>query len=159
MAKVIQLKNENGETYYPVTTGEAVKLVDGKTIDEKFGEYGERLDGMDESLSNKAGVYNITSGSLATYDAEFPIGTILLVALVEKPGYFFVGDKINIVYARFSLPGGLAGGADVDGVYLVGSPKSISASADGAKGRLSGYWVALSSTFGSSNAVLVQRVE
>lgn len=155
MAKVIQLKNENGETYYPVTTGDAVKLVDGKTIDEKFGEYGERLEEMDGRLDTqdeKAYLFGYR-GDVSSPDVEYSVGTILLVDIIEDSGLFIPGDKINVaVQTNMIAP-------ITSNIRYIGSTKKISTSSS-IKGTIPGRWVALSSALNSlKNAALVQRVE
>ena len=44
MADIVQLKNENGTPIYPVTTGEAINMSGGKTLDQVFAEKMEALE-------------------------------------------------------------------------------------------------------------------
>ena len=150
MAKVIQLKNENGETYYPVTTGDAVKLEGGGTIDGKLAEFSERVEDMESQVSGVSGKAELFGyrGDLTQPSVEFSVGTILWVKLLKDPGRFYVGANINIsVYYNL-------------GIYMfVASPKKIAIDGVLVKGLIQGRWVALSDASTSTDTVLVQRVE
>lgn len=42
MAKVVKLRDSKGEEQYPITTGQAVRLKSGKTLDEAIGEKADK---------------------------------------------------------------------------------------------------------------------
>lgn len=155
MAKVIQLKNENGETYYPVTTGDAVKLEGGGTIDGKLAEFSERVEDMESQVSGVSGKAELFGyrGDVSSPDVEYSVGTILLVDIIEDSGLFIPGDKINVAVQRNMIA------PITSNIRYIGSKEKISTSSS-IKGTIPGHWVALSSALNSlKSAALVQRVE
>ena len=153
MAKVIQLKNENGETYYPVTTGDAVKLEGGGTIDGKLAEFSERVEDMESQVSGVSGKAELFGyrGDVSSPDVEYSVGTILWVSLADDQGSFHIGDTIYIAYRYDPI-------SSSKYAYLA-FRKKVTIDGVVTKGQIPGLWVALSASQRSTGSVLVQRIE
>lgn len=78
MAEIVQLKNDNGASVYPVTMGEAINMAGGKTLDQAFNEAksqilndisskkNELAAEVDEKKTEFNNLYTAKSGLLST---------------------------------------------------------------------------------------------
>lgn len=149
MTHIVQLKNDNDEKIYPVTTGEAVRMRGDKTLDQAFDEAKRTLDGEYDSKVQEFGVvYTEKKDALQSDYNRLSAG----LNSVEKAG-FYRGDNDNnidypigsIVLARskFGIIGlnSTAFGVYIDSMqgFVVTSPSSTSVLSPGYR-KLNGTW-------------------